>query len=120
MFKFPALSTLTCALREQAAPSSNLRRCDFPKRGRPASAAKRHAFTQVLHFAFLMLTGLAIPGPAQTATPAATFLSFNAAPIGLSAGSAQTLTASFKVSGYAGSLLRRLLCTMGTTTRWAP
>jgi hypothetical protein len=51
-----------------------------------------------------MLAGLAIRGLAQTAIPAATLLSFNAAQIGVSAGSAQTLTASFTISGYAGSL----------------
>jgi len=41
--------------------------------------------------------------PAQTATPASRSISFNAAQIGVSTGSAQTLTASFAVSGYAGS-----------------
>ena len=39
----------------------------------------------------------------QTATPAATTMVFNPASVGVSAGSAQTLTASFLVSGYSGT-----------------
>ncbi len=56
-------------------------------------------------FLFMMLTLGAIASTAacQTATPATTVLGFAPAAVGVSAGSAQTLTASFTVSGYVGS-----------------
>jgi hypothetical protein len=38
----------------------------------------------------------------QQATPAAKILSFDAAAVGITPGSAQTLTASFAVSGISG------------------
>src|SRR5580658_6437645 len=40
---------------------------------------------------------------ATQATSAANVMMFNPAPVGVSAGSAQTLTATFSVSGYSGS-----------------
>ena len=103
MFRFPVLSALACSVLRQAAPSTHLLASNFPGLSFSAPAARRHANARIFYSAFLLLAGLAIPGLAQTATPAATFLSFNAAPIGVSGGTAQTLTASFAVSGYAGS-----------------
>jgi len=46
---------------------------------------------------------------AQVAAPSATYLSFNPAPIGIAAGSAQTLTASFAVTGFAGQAIEAQL-----------
>ena len=103
MFRFPNLCTLACALCGQAAPFVYPRRSAFSWPVFSASAARGHAYSRAFYTAFLLLAGLAIPGLAQTATPSATFLSFHAAQIGVSGGSAQTLTASFAVSGYAGS-----------------
>jgi hypothetical protein len=103
MFRFPALCTLACALLGQSAPSSVPQESDFPKPGLSASAARRLVNSRAFHIALLLLAGFAIPGFAQTANPAATFLSFNAAEIGVNGGAAQTLTASFTVSGYTGS-----------------
>jgi len=103
MIRFPDLCTLACSLLGQAAPSPYPRRSDFPGPNCSASAARWLAYLRAFYVAVLLLAGLATPGLAQTAIPAATFLSFNAAQIGVSAGSAQTLTASFTVSGYAGS-----------------
>jgi len=70
--------------------------------GEASFAARGFAGWRAFPIALLLLAGLTIPGFAQTATPAATFLSFNAAQIGVSAGSAQTLTASFAISGASG------------------
>ena len=103
MFRFPALCTLAIALRKHAVPSIHPRRSDFPRPVRSAPAVRYRAHARACFIAFLLLGGLTIPGLAQTATPVTTFLSFNAAPIGVSAGSAQILTASFTISDYAGS-----------------
>jgi len=103
MFRFPVLCTLACAFRGQAAPPTSPRRSDFSKPGGSASTPMRLAYSRAFRITFLLLAGLAIPGLAQTAIPAATFLSFNAAQIGESGGSAQTLTASFAISGFPGN-----------------
>ena len=103
MFRFPVLRTLACALLEQAAPSTHPRKSFFPWQVLPAPTARCLAFARTFCLAILLLAGLTIPGLAQTATPSAIFLSFNAAQIGGGGGSAQTQTASFTVSGYAGN-----------------
>ncbi|MGA3161435.1 MAG: choice-of-anchor D domain-containing protein, partial [Terracidiphilus sp.] len=53
--------------------------------------------------AMLAVGLLAGHAAAQIATPAVPVLAFNPAQVGISAGSAQTLTATFAVSGYTGS-----------------
>ena len=103
MLRFPVLFALACFVRLQAAPSTHPLVNNFPGSSFSAPGQRWHANARIFYAAFLLLAGLAIPGLSQTATPAATFLSFNAAQIGVSGGTAQTLTASFAVSGYAGS-----------------
>ena len=103
MFRFPDPCVLACALRGHAASSNVPCRMGFSWPSHSASLARRLVSVQVLLLSFLLLACLTVPGLAQTATPAASILSFNAAQIGVSGGSVQTLTASFAVSGYAGS-----------------
>jgi len=49
----------------------------------------------------LVLLGMAIPGSAQTVTPATTSLTFTSAQVGISAGTAESLTETFTVTGFA-------------------
>lgn len=102
MFRFPVLRIRACALSGRAASSNassimgSWARCS-------AQVARWLVSARAIFVAFLLLAGMASSSLAQTATPAAKFLSFSAAQIGVSNGSAQTLTASFAVSGYAGT-----------------
>ena len=51
-------------------------------------------------FAALLLLGTAIPGHAQTVSPASTSLTFTAAQVGIAPGSAESLTATFNLTGF--------------------
>jgi len=48
----------------------------------------------------LVLLGMAIPGSAQTVTPSSTSLTFTSAQVGISAGTAESLTETFAITGF--------------------
>ena len=50
--------------------------------------------------AALIVLGLVAPGFAQTVTPASTSLTFTSAQVGISAGTAESLTATFAITGF--------------------
>jgi len=106
MQRFPSFRSLVCAFHCQTAPPPYALRAGFRHPSRNVQTAHRISKWGSQFGASLLpllLLGASVLLPAQTATPSATFLSFTSAPIGVSGGSAQTLTASFAVSGYTGS-----------------
>ncbi len=88
-----ALESSEFALQVPDAPSS--RRCGLVIRVTRTLGRASLATLLALQIAPLTMLG-------QQATPAAKILSFDAAAVGITPGSAQTLTASFAVSGISG------------------
>jgi len=102
MFRFPTACNLITVLLDRAALLLGLSLRNSRLHG-PRLASLRIANHRVCGLTFALLLCAPIIASAQTATPLAPAISFNPASIGISAGSAQVLTASFTVTGYAGS-----------------